>query len=348
MSGALPFLLSFLIPIGVVSGILLGGLWNFLGIGLVFLAHPLLDFLLGQESIQPRTSGDLKSKVQFKTYSLILWVYVPVQLGIQYWILSKPERTPFLSLSWIGAAWSLGAMAGATGITAAHELIHRRNRWERFLGVTLLLSVCFPHYRVEHVFGHHRHVATPHDPATARKGESIYFFWIRSTIMGWLSAWKIENARAAAAKTFQWHRHRLIHYTLVQSSLIALIWALWGWKALVLFFIQSSMAVMLLETVDYIEHYGLVRRQTAPGRYEPATDLHSWDSRHRVTNWFLFNLGRHAHHHAQPFVRYENLQLSRSGHEFEQGYSSMIWLALCPPLWKREMDPKLQQPGDFK
>ena len=236
-------------------------------------------------------------------------------------------------------------MTGAVGFAVAHEYVHRSHLWQRAMGVCLLVQLNYGHFRVEHVFGHHRNVATPEDPATARRNESLYRFWVRSILTGWVSSWRIEARRLRNQSIgMRIMRNRLIHYSFLQLGLLSLVGSVFGLKALCFFLIQSAVAILLLEDVNYVEHYGLVRQSSTPGRFEPVQDHHSWDSAHLMTNWSLFNLGRHSDHHIRPNQPYPKLTNLQGARTLPYGYSTLILLAHFPGLWKKTMHLYLDKP----
>lgn len=117
--------------------------------------------------------------------------------------------------------------------------------------------------------------------------------------------------------------------------------ALFGPALIPFVLIQAVYGISLLETVNYLEHYGLLRRKTATGRYERCTPEHSWNSDHLVTNLFLYHLQRHSDHHANPTRRYQTLRSLDGAPNLPSGYASMITLAYLPPLWRRVMDKRV-------
>lgn len=286
------------------------------GFIICFVIHPILDLLSGKSDVVASENGEYGS-----LYSFLLWIYVPLQFIFLTAILFFVSNRLYSNLELFGIIVSTGAITGGLGITIAHELVHRRARWERGFGVALLSMVNYAHFRVEHVFGHHKHVATPHDPASARAGESIYTFIVRSLVMSLVSAWKIEAKRKSLLK------NRIVHYIAVSIILSSVVHFVLGPTSLTVFMGQSFIAILTLEAINYIEHFGLSREEIRPGVYAPVTELHSWDSTHRLTNWFLFNLGRHAHHHASPNVPYHELRASKTDNALKYGYSTEILLA---------------------
>lgn len=303
------------IPLISLAMIDLGSWWVLFGFVFCFVIHPLMDYFSGIDEDMADPTGDLGT-----WFSAIIWFYVPLQF---FFLVSTLWMTSFDTYSvpeLVGIILSVGAITGGLGITIAHELVHRRARWERGLGVALLAMVNYSHFRVEHVFGHHKHVSTPHDPATARKGETMFPFLVRSVIGSFQSAWKIEAKRP-------WKKNRMYHYIAIAIILAGLVYAFFGVIPLIVYLGQSVVAFVTLEAINFIEHYGLERKEIRPGVYEAVTEAHSWDSGARLTNWFLFNLGRHAHHHAEPTVPYQKLKVSRNANHLKYGYSTEILLA---------------------
>lgn len=235
-----------------------------------------------------------------------------------------------------GSIFSVGSLGGVIGINVAHELIHRRNSGLKLLGYINLISVNFSHWGIEHVYGHHKNVATYSDPATARKNESVYFFWIRNYFMGLWDAIQIDRLRPFC-------RNRVLILGAIQVAIACALFVFWGPIFFMYWIGVSVIAWLLLMTVDYIEHYGLQREERSPGVYGPVKAIHSWDSASAMTNWALFNLAHHAHHHFSASVPYESLKIKGESSKLPFGYSSMIILALVPPLFFKMMNPLLDK-----
>jgi alkane 1-monooxygenase len=333
--GVLPHLLAYVIPLAALVGALLGGTWVWLALMVGLVVHPMLDLAAGNRA-ESRAASHGAATAILVAYPLFHLALLAVALtGVRTGAYSLGELA--------GLALSIGLAGGAIGITAAHELVHRARRWERGAGVAMLCLVSYAHFRVEHVFGHHRHVATPLDPATARRGEGLYAFWVRSIVGGWRSAWRIEANRARArGRSPLDPENRLVAYVLAQSALTALAAAWAGATGVALHLGQGLVAILLLETINYLEHYGLQRAPRGDG-FEPVAARHSWDSPRRLTNFFLFNLGLHADHHLRPLKPYESLHAEPEAPRLPTGYSGMLLVALVPPLWRRVMDRRLDE-----
>ena len=240
----------------------------------------------------------------------------------------------------MGAA--VGMVSGAIGMTAAHELIHKSSKMWRGLGIGILVLVQYGHFRIEHIYGHHIHVGTLKDPATARKGEGFYRFFVRVLITSYTSAMAIEARRLRNRKESVFGlSNRLYHYLFLQGVVIALSYVIAGPLGLLFLAVQTLVALVLTEAVDYIQHYGLLRAVDAAGRAEPVAHHHSWNSRHAAGDWTTFNIGLHSHHHSHARCAYPELSQQPETHEMPANYAVMIFMALLPPLWFHVMDHRL-------
>jgi alkane 1-monooxygenase len=244
-------------------------------------------------------------------------------------------------LEQVGLVASLGVMMGGFGINVGHELMHRARPSDRALAEILMASVSYPHFIVEHVLGHHKNVATPEDPATARLGESLYHFLPRTLVGGVQSAWRLEKKRVATHGLMRFGlRDRRLRYPLDVLLACAIIATFAGWIGVAYFAAESVIAILLLETINYVQHYGLARAEVSPGRYERVRDVHSWNSAVRVSNWYLFNLPRHSDHHSVASRPYPVLRHNGDSPQLPAGYGTMLLAAFVPPLWRRWMDAR--------
>jgi alkane 1-monooxygenase len=336
----LGFLFPLTLPLLVLAGDRLGGAWNFLTAGWVFLALPLLDVLLGDDvaPVLPRGASDRRWA---RFFDAILYAWVPMQIALLVWGAARFPQLPDLA-SRIGLAYSVGIVTGGVGIVVAHELGHRQRFYERALGCLLLATAAYAHFYIEHNKGHHSRVATPEDPATARAGESFWHFLPRTIVGQFASAWRIERARLAAlGRGPATAANRMLWVVAAPVAIATALGICFGAAAVGFFCVQAAVAVTLLELVNYLEHYGLMRRRRADGRYETVTPRHSWNSSRRLSNWFTFNLQRHSHHHAQVTRHYEALEHVAAAPQLPTGYGGMVLIALLPPLWRQVMDPRL-------
>lgn len=311
----------------------LGVPWMTLAVTFVFI--PLADALVGRA--RPQTYESMPR-------SWARWV-PRTHLAFQLVLLVAAVRAaPTLApAELIAVAFGVGTITGGVGITVAHELGHRASRFDRALAKALLVSVGYGHFFVEHVRGHHVRVATPDDPATAPRGMTVYRFLLRSLLGSFAHAWRLEALRLGASGRRAWHvANWTLSGTVLSLLLLTGVAAVGGAKGFVLAFVQAAWAVTLLEVVNYIEHYGLQRHRVGD-RYEPVAARHSWDADYVVSNFLLFNLQRHADHHAEMQRPYETLRASPQAPQLPAGYPALIPIALVPPLWFALMDARLPQ-----
>ena len=333
-----PFWLAYLLPPIIIISVFNRGWFTLVPIVVVFGLLPLLDWMSGVAAIA-REAPDLAFNTWFR---LVTWLWVPVQLALIAWLVRTVPLEHLGPLELIGATVSVGATTGAIGMTFAHELIHRRHGYERAFGSILLASVTYPHFAIEHVKGHHRHVGTPNDPATARLGESVYRFVPRSVRGGLSSAWQIEQRRLWEREVGTWSvQNIMLRYAAAELAIYVSIAIAFGPVAVAVFAGQSLFAIAVLEAINYVEHYGLLRKKSSAYEYERVKPEHSWDSPNRISNWMLINLPRHSDHHMSAAKRYQSLELLPHAPRLPGGYGAMFLLALVPPLWFRVMDPRV-------
>lgn len=301
---------------------------------------PLLDRVFGEDFSNPPESAVAQLE-QDVYYRALVWAYLPFQWSgtvLGAWIATTQP------LSWLGYAalvLTVGAINGI-GIGTAHELGHKKEALDRWLSKIALAPSAYGHFFVEHNRGHHQRVATPEDPASARMGESFWAFLPRSVWGSLQSAWALEQARLNAQGHRVWHlqNHNLQAWGLTLLLLGALVGWL-GWMALPFFLLQAVYASSMLEVVNYVEHYGLLRQRDASGRYVKCAPEHSWNSNHLVGNLLLYQLQRHSDHHAHPRRRYQALRHFATAPQLPAGYATMITVAYLPPLWFAWMDPRV-------
>ena len=243
-----------------------------------------------------------------------------------------------------GRIWVMGLLCGVFGINVGHELGHRVNAFEQTLAKALLLTSLYMHFFTEHNKGHHKRVATPDDPSSARYGEMIYTFYFRTILFSYLSAWHIANdeLKKKGSPVISL-KNEMIQFHLIQAMFVGFIF--WQFGALItLYFLASAgIGILLLETVNYIEHYGLQRKSTGEGKYERAMPEHSWNSDHVIGRLMLFELSRHSDHHYMASRKYQVLRHHDHSPQMPTGYPGMMLLSLVPPLWFRVMNQKIKK-----
>jgi alkane 1-monooxygenase len=238
----------------------------------------------------------------------------------------------------------MGLLCGTFGINIGHELGHRIKPFEQWLAKASLMTSLYMHFFIEHNKGHHKHVATPQDPSSARYNEPVYLFYFRTIGLSYVSAWRIANQDVRKSGHVVWGIHNeMIQVHLIQVVFLGLIYALTSLTVLVYFLIAAVIGILLLETVNYIEHYGLSRQRTASGNYERAMPHHSWNSNHVLGRLMLFELSRHSDHHYLASRKYQILRHHDEAPQLPTGYPGSIILSLVPPLWFWVMNRRIKQ-----
>ena len=310
------------------------GLGTFTLVLFSFGAIPLVELILPQN----KSVNEPKS---LWWYNAVLYSIVPIYLGLLYYfLLSISEETNTINL--IGKTTAMGMLHGIYGINMAHELGHRKSNLDRFLSQLLLLTSHYTHFFIEHNRGHHKHVATPNDPATARRGENLYYFWVRTISGSYKSAWRLENEsqQRKGLKVYGWNND-MIKYTVFQLSILVVAFLTFGGKVLLCYIAACLFGILLLETINYIEHYGLLRKKISEVAYERVQHKHSWNSDHILGRYLLFELTRHSHHHENSLVPYARLQSKNESPQLPTGYPGMMMLSFFPPIFFRIMNKRL-------
>lgn len=305
-----------------------------------YVLAPMLDWWIGEDRVNAPESA-VPALDADRYYLRIVFAYIPSQYVITVlasWFAVRGQ------LAW----WEILALiitcgvANGVGINTSHELGHKTRPLERWLAKVALAPVAYGHFFVEHNRGHHKNVATPEDPASSRMGETFWEFLPRTVIGSLKSAWNIERERMARQNRGVWsiHNENLQSWAMTVVLYTALTLWLGPW-ALAFLAVQAVMGFSLLEVVNYLEHYGLLRQKLPGGRYERCQPRHSWNSNHVVTNLFLYQLQRHSDHHANPTRRYQALRHFDDSPQLPSGYAAMLLIAYIPPLWFRIMDPRV-------
>ncbi len=329
-----PFGFLALVPLGWR----LGGGWTFLLVAALPLALTVGDWLLGEERARPGGG--------WTAHRLLPWAYIPLQLAQIAWAAAVVSRPSTTLVEAVGLTLSTGVAAGVFGFIAAHEMAHSRHPAERLYGLVMLAGLLDMPFAISHVQGHHRRAATREDPATARRGESLYAFMLRSVTGQARESWEFESGRLArAGKPTIGPGNRMLIFALTEAALVVGV-GLWSLRALAFFVGDAVIAIALLESFNYVAHYGLERRRLPGGRLEPLRPIHSWSTSRRLNNRALFNMGRHADHHRFSARPYHELETLDGGAILPCGYAGVLLLALIPPLWRRVMDPRVDAAMD--
>lgn len=307
-----------------------------------FILVPLMELLF-----KPNASNLSESEEELRRknpiYDWQVYLMVPIQCVFVFLFLESMTNA---NLTWVdrtGRIVAMGMMCGVLGINVAHELGHRTSRGEQFLSKVLLLSSLYMHFFIEHNRGHHKNVSTSEDPSSARLGEMLFTFWFRSVVFAYLSAWKIEagRLRKKGLSVISIHNEMLV-FQLVQLGLLLVIGFIFGWATMGYFVLAATIGFLLLETVNYIEHYGLVRQKKGDV-YERVMPSHSWNSNHIMGRLLLFELSRHSDHHYIASRKYQILRHIDESPQMPTGYPGMMILATIPPLWFLVMNPRIKK-----
>jgi alkane 1-monooxygenase len=328
-----------LIAWGLVEASGLGVFWWF-GPLFIFGVMPALDTLVGKDAENPPDSA-IKYLENDRYYRWCTYLYLPLQYGTLVFACWQWAHGGLSVLASLGLAFTVGAVSGIA-INTAHELGHKRKQAERWLSKVALAQTGYGHFFIEHNRGHHVRVATPEDPASSRLGESLWEFLPRTVVGSLRSAWHLEKARLDRVGSGPWTlRNDIVNAWAMTVVLFAVLLAVFGIGVLPYLLVQAVFGFSLLEVVNYLEHYGLLRQKREDGRYERCRPEHSWNSNNISSNVLLYHLQRHSDHHANPVRRYQALRHFDEAPELPSGYATMIAMAYLTPVWRRVMDPKV-------
>ncbi|MCH2100430.1 MAG: alkane 1-monooxygenase [Planctomycetes bacterium] len=306
-----------------------------------FVLIPIFEFLLQGNKANPNTHEESKLRIDSRYTGLM---YLPGLAHITLFIFFTWGISTQIWSGWdlIGRTLGMGISCGVLAINIGHELGHRRSKRDRAFAQLLLWSSAYGHFYVEHNRGHHAQVGSYGDPATSRRGEAVQIFILRAIVTGLLSAWKLEAKRLHRRRIspWNWRNQALLHYVAQLATWVALILTL-GWPTFLPILAAQVVGVLLLESVDYIEHYGLVRRRRSDGRLEPVGRQHSWNANHPLGRSILFDLTRHSDHHADATRPYQVLRHLDGAPYLPFGYSAAVLIAWLPPLWFKIMNPRV-------
>lgn len=337
----LKYLLAYLLPLAGYLGLYFGGVWSYGSIYVAFLILPLLELILpaSEENHDPEEE---ESRGGVALFDWLLYLNLPILMGAIIFLLINVTSRELTGNELTGMILNVGLMIGTIGMNIAHELGHRTKKHEQWMAQALLLTGLYMHFFIEHNRGHHRHVATPLDPATSRKNQTIYAFWLRSTTRSWWHAWQLEAQRLTklGQSAISW-QNQMLRFQIIQLAYLLTIFLFFGLTGLWVAIAAAVFGFLMLESVNYIEHYGLLRRKNAQGRYEAVLPIHSWNSNHELGRIFLYELTRHSDHHFRASRKYQILRAFRESPQLPAGYPACMILALFPPLWFSIMNPRV-------
>ena len=342
----LKYLLAYSLPLSGFAAIWFQGAWSFATIYLAFVFIPITEAILPPSSENYSEEEEVE-RVTDRYFDWLLYLNVPIIYSLIVFLLWTVIHTELLWWEWVGLCLSIGTVMGANGINVAHELGHRVSELERNLAKSLLMPSLYLQFYVEHNRGHHKHVATKGDPATALYQENIYWFWCRAIFGVIKSAWLIEAERLAKKElSFFSLNNDMVRFTLYHLGYLTAVWFMFGGTGLVVALVVALVSILLLETINYIEHYGLLRHKLDNGKFERVQPKHSWNSNHVLGRIVLFELTRHSDHHAVASREFQILRHHDESPQLPLGYPGSMLLSLVPPLWFQVMNRRI--PEDVK
>ena len=329
----LKYLLAYLVPVSCMSALYFKGPWAWTTVILAFGIIPLLEFLL-PGSPKNASSEQAEKLERNPFFDYLLYTNALLLYAIVGWYLYEVCFTAMEQMEVLGITLATGIVVGTCGINVAHELGHRNTRFEQGLSKLMLLPALYQHFFVEHNWGHHNNVGTVDDPASSRKGETVYAFLIRSLCGGWWHAWDLEKQRLKnqGAKALSWS-NQMWRFTVYQLGYLLIIFLFLSWTGLLAAVSIAVTGMLLLETVNYLEHYGLRRKKMSNGYYEPVSPVHSWNSDHEIGRILLYELTRHSDHHYKSTRKYQVLRHIDESPQLPFGYPAAMLVSLLPPLW---------------
>jgi len=338
----LKYLTAYLIPIAGFLAVLQSGIYSWSAVIFAFGMIPLIEFFVGR-SRQNLTAEEQAAKLESPFFDALLYLNIPIAFALVLFYLSTITSGTFTTTDVVGKTLSVGIVLGAC-INVAHELGHKNQWYQQWSAKLLLLPSLYMHFIIEHNRGHHVNIATPEDPASSRKGEMVYTFWIRSSIMSYLSAWKLEAKRLSRSQKSVFSLdNEMIVFHLIQGAYLGSVAYFFGIQGLLFAIAIAVVGFLLLETINYIEHYGLQRKKLPNGRYERVDMRHSWNSNHEIGRIVLYELTRHSDHHFKANRKYQVLRHHDESPQLPLGYPGSMLMSFVPPLWFAVMNRKLEE-----
>ncbi|WP_019038478.1 alkane 1-monooxygenase [Psychroflexus tropicus] len=340
----LKYLTAYLIPLCAILGIIYPKQFSYLAPIVTFGIIPLVE-LFTPQYLYNLSKEDKANKAIHPFFNWLLYLNLPLIYLILGMALVNIEVYSLTNIQIAGIVISVGIVLGSNGINVAHELGHREDKLSQWFAKLLLLPSHYTHFTVEHNFGHHAKVSTPEDPATAKLNQTVFGFWMTSSTRQYVNAWRLQRQLLESKNQKFWSLHNaMLINSVLQISYVILLFILFSTSTA---FVALSMGVigfLLLESINYIEHYGLLREQRKSGRYYPVKEIHSWNSNHLLGRILLYELTRHSDHHYRASKKYQLLDYYSTSPELPYGYPTSILIALIPPLWFKIMNPRVPKP----
>jgi alkane 1-monooxygenase len=337
----LKYLFAYTVPISAYLSFESYGIGTYTAVFYAFVVLPFLDVITGESSDNLSQETTL-NKTTKRIFDLMLYLNVPIVFGLLFVVFSKFQANTYTLFETIGMALSAGILLATNSINVAHELGHRGPYYERFMSKLLYLPCLYMHFYIEHNFGHHLHVATPNDGATAKYNQTVYSFWISSVSKQYVDAWKRQiQLLKIRNKPLVSISNDMLWYHLIQPLYLFGIFYFFSVEVMLFALAIGVISFLFLESINYIEHYGLRRQKLGSGRYERVQPHHSWNSNFNIGRIVLYELTRHSDHHYKSSKKYQVLRSYEECPTLPLGYPASILLSFVPPLWFRVMNPRV-------
>ncbi len=337
------YLLAYSIPLATLVALVFDGLWSYATVFFAFGLIPFLEIIIADRTTS-YSDNELAERKINPFFDWMLYANLPIVFSLLVFGLWDLTVSSYAAYEWIGKMVSLGILLGTNGINVAHELGHRTTAWERNMAKILLCPSLYMHFYIEHNFGHHKNVSTPKDPATAKRNQSVYGFWVQSIIGQYISAWRIQlQLLKNQNRSFLSWYNDMLFYLFFQTLYVCSVGFFFGSIGVFYAIGIALVSFLLLETINYIEHYGLERKLLNSGRYERVQAHHSWNSNHVIGRMVLYELTRHSDHHFRANKKYQLLENKPDSPQLPYGYPTSMVLSMLPPLWFRRMDQILDR-----
>lgn len=340
------YLLAFSVPLIGFIGFYFQGIWSYAALIYAFGFIPIAELLLPTDE-KNYDAAAVENRLQNKFFDAFLYLNVPIVYGCLAYVMYLIVTKNLSLFEIVGLILSLGVILGANGINVAHELGHRKTFFEKILGKLLLIPSHYTHFYIEHNHGHHLHVSTPNDPSTAKYNQNLYSFWFQTITGTYIKAWQIQiKLNQTEGRKFYAFKSDMFWFTIIQLCYLGFGLYFFGALGFIVLLFAGIVGLLLLETINYIEHYGLKRNQLPSGRFERVTEKHSWNSNHVVGRIVLYELTRHSDHHYKSQKKYQILEYHDESPQLPFGYPTSMVLSFFPPIWFSIMNKRV--PSEMK
>ncbi len=337
----LKYLLAYTVPVSAYLSFDSTGIWTYSAVIYAFVILPVLDLVAGGSASNLDNDTAVK-KNRMWIFDAMLYANVPIVFGLMAFFFFQVQTHTYATYEVVGLLLSAGILLATNGINVAHELGHRAELPARLVSKLLYMPCLYMHFFIEHNFGHHMNVATPEDGATARYNQTVYGFWFTSVTKQYINAWRLQAQLLKRQKlSFLSPKNDMLWYHLIQPAYLGVVWYVFSFETMVFALGAGVLAFLFLESINYIEHYGLLRHKLESGRYERVQPHHSWNSNSHIGRIVLYELTRHSDHHFKSAKKYQVLNSHAETPTLPLGYPASILLSLVPPLWFYVMNPRV-------